>query len=87
MRMAYQSILLLVVAMTLVSPVRAQCGVTYRVVYRTVYEKQPVTAYRLQTETILEEREVTTRRGGRLRMEHSKEKMDGHWIYINSGRG
>lgn len=40
----------------------ACCGtptVTQRVVYKTIYEREPVTAYKLQTEQVLEEREIT----------------------------
>jgi hypothetical protein len=58
--------LLLVAAVALVhapAPVAAHCGVcvvqAYRLDCQTVYEEREVTAYRLEAETILEERQVT----------------------------
>ena len=47
------------------SPVRAQecgCGQTYRIVHKTVYDQEQVTAYRWTYETVLDERQVTVQR-------------------------
>jgi hypothetical protein len=56
---------MLLVSVTVSSPVRAQSYCEfgdYNIVYKTVYERQPVTRYKLVVETVYEEREVTVRR-------------------------
>src|SRR5262245_19917460 len=40
----------------------AQCGCGYQIVNKVVYDQVPVTAYRLEYETVTEERQVTTLR-------------------------
>jgi len=56
------AVVLSVLLATAAGSARAQscCGPSYRLVYKTVYDQQPVTTYRLQYETVMRQREVTT---------------------------